>query len=257
MLWHKTNIYFQWLRSLHSCPPLCIRYAHLVSNAALVPSPLLGSNLIQYTVMSRWSWLFSSGAASAKSLGSYCCNEDRFIQSYGGWPSLQEHHYPASFTYWLCFVVLSMRFDYVCDLAQGSCWECVKAWSPLCNPVWFVMFPFLSLLFAGSWKQHKNITSSMESAMSKGSLYARTSDYIEGESPHLPKELDHSLGIAREEVLQIFSVLSWVTNHLYFSMSPLTFWHFCQSPQVVTKEKEVLEWKMKYEDSRQEVVEMR
>lgn len=120
-----------------------------------------------------------------------------------------------------------MRFDYACDLAQGSCWECVKAWSPLCNSVWFVMFPFLSLLSAGSWKQHKNMTSSMESAMSKSSLYARTSDYIEGESPHLPKELDHSLGIAREEVLQMFSVLCWVTNHLYFSMSPLTFWHFC------------------------------
>lgn len=184
-------------------------------------------------------------------------NEDCFIQSYGGWPSLQEHRYPASFTYWLCFVVLSMRFDYACDLAQGSFWECVKAWSPLCNPVWFVMFPFLSLLSADSWKQQKNMTSSMESAMSKSSLYARTSDYIEGESPHLPKELDHSLGIAREEVLQLFSVLCWVTNHLYFSMSPLSFWHFCRSAQVVTKEKEVLEWKMKYEDSRQEVVEMR
>lgn len=63
--------------------------------------------------------------------------------------------------------------------------------------------------------------------MSKNALYARTSSssYIEGESPHLPKELDHSLEIAREEI--------------------------------VSKEKEVLEWQRKYEDSRQEVVEMR
>lgn len=32
---------------------------------------------------------------------------------------------------------------------------------------------------------------------------------------------------------------------------------FFHPPQIVTKEKEVLEWKRKYEDSRQEVVEMR
>lgn len=32
---------------------------------------------------------------------------------------------------------------------------------------------------------------------------------------------------------------------------------FCYPPQIVTKEKEVLEWQRKYEDSRQEVVEMR
>uniref|UniRef100_A0A3Q3VSI5 Transforming acidic coiled-coil-containing protein C-terminal domain-containing protein n=1 Tax=Mola mola TaxID=94237 RepID=A0A3Q3VSI5_MOLML len=91
--------------------------------------------------------------------------------------------------------------------------------------VWFVMFAFLSILSAGSWKQHRDVLAPIESTVSKGSLYARTTDYIEGESPHLPKELDHSLGIAREEI--------------------------------VHKEKEVLEWKKKYEDSRQEVVEMR
>nr|XP_046258321.1 mucin-12 isoform X3 [Scatophagus argus] len=73
--------------------------------------------------------------------------------------------------------------------------------------------------------QHRDVSSPIESAVSKNSLYARTTNYIEGESPHLPRELDHSLGIAREEI--------------------------------VTKEKEVLEWKRKYEDSRQEVVEMR
>ncbi|XP_027132615.1 transforming acidic coiled-coil-containing protein 2 isoform X3 [Larimichthys crocea] len=73
--------------------------------------------------------------------------------------------------------------------------------------------------------QHRDLSSPIESAVSKNSLYTRTTNYIEGESPHLPRELDHSLGIAREEI--------------------------------VTKEKEVLEWQRKYEDSRQEVVEMR
>ncbi|XP_076747931.1 uncharacterized protein tacc2 isoform X13 [Maylandia zebra] len=75
-------------------------------------------------------------------------------------------------------------------------------------------------------EQHRDVSSSLESGVSKNSLYSRTTaSYIEGESPHLPRELDHSLGIAREEI--------------------------------VTKEKEVLEWQRKYEDSRQEVVEMR
>ncbi|XP_068580989.1 titin homolog isoform X4 [Cebidichthys violaceus] len=74
--------------------------------------------------------------------------------------------------------------------------------------------------------KHRDVSSPVESGVSKNSLYARTTDsYIEGESPHLPRELDHSLGIAREEI--------------------------------VTKEREVLEWQRKYEDSRQEVVEMR
>uniref|UniRef100_I3JUF3 Transforming acidic coiled-coil-containing protein C-terminal domain-containing protein n=1 Tax=Oreochromis niloticus TaxID=8128 RepID=I3JUF3_ORENI len=74
--------------------------------------------------------------------------------------------------------------------------------------------------------QHRDVSSSLESGVSKNSLYSRTTaSYIEGESPHLPRELDHSLGIAREEI--------------------------------VTKEKEVLEWQRKYEESRQEVVEMR
>lgn len=62
------------------------------------------------------------------------------------------------------------------------------------------MFPFLSLLSAGFWKQHRDVSSPIENVMSKNSLYSRTTNYIEGESPHLPKELDHSLGIAREEV---------------------------------------------------------
>ncbi|XP_034041219.1 transforming acidic coiled-coil-containing protein 2 isoform X3 [Thalassophryne amazonica] len=74
--------------------------------------------------------------------------------------------------------------------------------------------------------KHRETPSPVESSVSKISLYARTNtSYIEAESPHLPKDLDHSLGIAREEI--------------------------------VTKEKEVLEWQRKYEDSRQEVVEMR
>ncbi|XP_067465878.1 uncharacterized protein tacc2 isoform X4 [Thunnus thynnus] len=74
--------------------------------------------------------------------------------------------------------------------------------------------------------QQREVSSPVESSVSKTSLYTRTTtNYIEGESPHLPRELDHSLGIAREEI--------------------------------VTKEKEVLEWRRKYEDSRQEVVEMR
>ncbi|XP_034463718.1 microtubule-associated protein futsch [Hippoglossus hippoglossus] len=75
--------------------------------------------------------------------------------------------------------------------------------------------------------KHRDTSSPVESAVSKNSLYSRTAttNYIEGESPHLPGDLDHSLGIAREEI--------------------------------VTKEKEVLEWQRKYEDSRQEVGEMR
>ncbi|XP_035848450.1 microtubule-associated protein futsch isoform X8 [Sander lucioperca] len=74
--------------------------------------------------------------------------------------------------------------------------------------------------------KHRDVSSPVESGVSMNSLYARTTtSYIEGESPHLPRELDHSLGIAREEI--------------------------------VTKEKEVLEWQRKYEDSRQEVGEMR
>ncbi|KAM7408954.1 hypothetical protein PAMA_002601 [Pampus argenteus] len=74
--------------------------------------------------------------------------------------------------------------------------------------------------------QQRDMSSPGECAVSKTSLYTRTAtSYMEGESPHLPRELDHSLGIAREEI--------------------------------VTKEKEVLEWQRKYEDSRQEVVEMR
>lgn len=70
------------------------------------------------------------------------------------------------------------------------------------SSVWFVMFPFLSLLSADPWKQHRDLSSPIDTAVSKSSLYTRTTNYIEGESPHLPKDLDHSLGIAREEVPQ-------------------------------------------------------
>ncbi|XP_017164436.1 uncharacterized protein tacc2 isoform X5 [Poecilia reticulata] len=76
--------------------------------------------------------------------------------------------------------------------------------------------------------QHRDMLSSVESSIPKSSLYAKitsSSSYIEDESPHLPRDLDQSLDIAREEI--------------------------------VSKEKEVLEWQRKYEDSRQEVVEMR
>lgn len=63
------------------------------------------------------------------------------------------------------------------------------------------MFAFLSLLSFAFRKQHRDVSSSLESGVSKNSLYSRTTaSYIEGESPHLPRELDHSLGIAREEV---------------------------------------------------------
>ncbi|XP_035984540.1 uncharacterized protein tacc2 isoform X5 [Fundulus heteroclitus] len=77
--------------------------------------------------------------------------------------------------------------------------------------------------------QRRDMLSSAESSIPKSSLYAKTtsgsSGYNDGESPHLPRDLDQSLDIAREEI--------------------------------VSKEKEVLEWQRKYEDSRQEVVEMR
>ncbi|XP_064858774.1 transforming acidic coiled-coil-containing protein 2-like [Oncorhynchus nerka] len=66
-----------------------------------------------------------------------------------------------------------------------------------------------------------------DSMVTKNCLYTQTASYGDGEreSPYLPKDLDYSLGIAREEI--------------------------------VSKEKEVLEWQRKYEDSRQEVLEMR
>lgn len=73
-------------------------------------------------------------------------------------------------------------------------------------------------------KLQREIASPGDSSVSKGSLYSRTG-YIEGESPHLPRDMDHSLGIAREEI--------------------------------VVKEKEAMEWKRKYEESRREVEEMR
>ncbi|XP_056465312.1 transforming acidic coiled-coil-containing protein 2 isoform X1 [Gadus chalcogrammus] len=75
--------------------------------------------------------------------------------------------------------------------------------------------------------QQREVTSPMESVVSKGSLYTRTpsTGYSEEASPYLPRDLDQSLVIARDEV--------------------------------ITKEKEVIEWQRKYEESRQEVVEMR
>uniref|UniRef100_A0A671L3X3 Uncharacterized LOC107688300 n=1 Tax=Sinocyclocheilus anshuiensis TaxID=1608454 RepID=A0A671L3X3_9TELE len=72
--------------------------------------------------------------------------------------------------------------------------------------------------------QQRETASPGDSGVSKSSLYSRTG-YIEGESPHLPRDMDHSLGIAREEI--------------------------------VVKEKEAMEWKRKYEESRREVEEMR
>ncbi|CAL8359429.1 unnamed protein product [Boreogadus saida] len=76
-------------------------------------------------------------------------------------------------------------------------------------------------------EQQRDVTSPMESVLSKGSLYTRTpsTGYSEEASPYLPRDLDQSLVIARDEV--------------------------------ITKEKEVIEWQRKYEESRQEVVEMR
>ncbi|XP_057197705.1 uncharacterized protein tacc2 isoform X2 [Triplophysa rosa] len=70
----------------------------------------------------------------------------------------------------------------------------------------------------------REMASPGDSGVSKSSLYSRAG-YSEGESPHLPHDMDHSLGIAREEI--------------------------------VVKEKEALEWKRKYEESRREVEEMR
>lgn len=84
----------------------------------------------------------------------------------------------------------------LCGWLEGFVRVCVGKLSH----VWFVMFPFLSVISAGFWKQRRDVVSSVENAVSKSCLYSRPTDYIEGESPHLPKDLDHSLGIAREEV---------------------------------------------------------
>ncbi|XP_046691802.1 LOW QUALITY PROTEIN: transforming acidic coiled-coil-containing protein 2-like [Silurus meridionalis] len=72
--------------------------------------------------------------------------------------------------------------------------------------------------------QEREQASPEDSGVSKSSLYSRTG-YSEAESPYLPQDMDHSLGIAREEI--------------------------------VAKEKEVLDWKRKYEESRQELEEMK
>ncbi|KAL7889941.1 hypothetical protein AOLI_G00021990 [Acnodon oligacanthus] len=70
----------------------------------------------------------------------------------------------------------------------------------------------------------RELASPVDSGVSKSSLYSQTG-YSETESPYLPRDLDHSLGIAREEI--------------------------------VSKEKEVLEWQRKYEESQQELQEMK
>ncbi|XP_045073088.1 transforming acidic coiled-coil-containing protein 2-like isoform X3 [Coregonus clupeaformis] len=85
-------------------------------------------------------------------------------------------------------------------------------------------------LFSSPKKRDREVMSSTldrDSTVTKSSLYTRTVDHGEGarESPYLPKDLDRSLGIAREEI--------------------------------VSKEQELLQWQRKYEDSRQEVLEMR
>uniref|UniRef100_A0A672NSW2 Uncharacterized LOC107585353 n=1 Tax=Sinocyclocheilus grahami TaxID=75366 RepID=A0A672NSW2_SINGR len=72
--------------------------------------------------------------------------------------------------------------------------------------------------------QQREMASPGDSGVSKSSFYLQ-SGYIEGESPHLPRDMDHSLAIAREEI--------------------------------VVKEKEAIDWKRKYEESRREVEEMR
>ncbi|XP_062319244.1 uncharacterized protein tacc2 isoform X1 [Osmerus eperlanus] len=74
-------------------------------------------------------------------------------------------------------------------------------------------------------QREREVASPRESSVSEGSLYTSRPAYTQQESPYLPRDLDQSLGIAREEI--------------------------------VTKEKEVLEWQRKYEESHQEVVEMR
>ncbi|KAJ7987399.1 hypothetical protein DPEC_G00326080 [Dallia pectoralis] len=76
-------------------------------------------------------------------------------------------------------------------------------------------------------KEVMSSTVDRDSVVTKGSLYSRPAGCGEGvrEGPYRPKDLDHSLDMAREEVL--------------------------------SKEKEVQEWQRKYEDSRQEVLEMR
>lgn len=88
-----------------------------------------------------------------------------------------------------------------------------------CGAVWFfTMLPFLSLLSADSWKQRRDLSSPIDTGVSKNSLYARTTNYIDGESPHLPKDLDHSLGIAREEVRLncLFFCLVWMIVFFFF-----------------------------------------
>uniref|UniRef100_A0A8D3DEA0 Transforming acidic coiled-coil-containing protein C-terminal domain-containing protein n=1 Tax=Scophthalmus maximus TaxID=52904 RepID=A0A8D3DEA0_SCOMX len=88
-----------------------------------------------------------------------------------------------------------------------------------------VSYSLGSLFVAPATCVQKQMTSEIRVYHRQAVLKGKSKLYIEGESPHLPQDLDHSLGIARDEI--------------------------------VTKEKEVLEWQRKYEDSRQEVVEMR
>ncbi|KAI1894537.1 hypothetical protein AGOR_G00116810 [Albula goreensis] len=74
-------------------------------------------------------------------------------------------------------------------------------------------------------KLQQRDVSSPTDPVSKGPLYSLSGYSEGGGSSYLPRDLDHSLGIAREEI--------------------------------VAKEQEVADWQRKYEESRQEVVEMR
>lgn len=192
------------LLSLHYCPFL---YQLLPS----FPSTLPGPSHIQTTATSRWSWPFSWGQHQP--------NHWLILWQWRLFHPIMWRLTKSSGTSLACliYILISLCGTFWCSSMLPCVWlggfllrMCVWAqgWRcPMCSSVWFVMFPFLSLLSAGSWKQHRDVSSPIESAVSKNSLYARTTNYIEGESPHLPKELDHSLGIAREEVPQKCFVL--------------------------------------------------
>uniref|UniRef100_G3NMX9 Transforming acidic coiled-coil-containing protein C-terminal domain-containing protein n=1 Tax=Gasterosteus aculeatus aculeatus TaxID=481459 RepID=G3NMX9_GASAC len=127
---------------------------------------------------------------------------------------------------------LYLKLDSVSDsLTKNTCAHGSEPSSPCTG--YYTLLMFISLYFyitcllrTCTDSFNASICALLVHGVSKNSLYTRTTtSYIEGESTNLPRELDHSLGIARDEI--------------------------------VTKEKEVLEWQRKYEDSRQEVVEMR
>ena len=111
-------------------------------------------------------------------------------------------------------------------------------------------------VWPGSLQQQREreVASPRESSESKGSLYTSRPAYTQQESPYLPRDLDQSLGIAREEVnTHIHKFLLYIKCIICCAVPNSDF----SFPQIVTKEKEVLEWQRKYEESHQEVVEMR